>query len=346
MKLKTLFIFSLFLNLIAISPNIAAQDRLQSIETGVSLLGRSKAGIQSYLISKGFRFNNQTRNGLMIEYTKNARFGRYEFGVGIKNQKTNTVSWNEHVAYLPTQLSELQTTGFESNDESGNGTVYSFKSISRNLLISIIVRKNSNDFVITIGKLDNLKPIVSAEQQSAEPKHRYGEDEPYDESSVEKFDKFEPQSNKVVWHNLHGLTYEGGIDYKLINRVSQPIKAIFSYYISVSFLGYDFTQSLGFGAQCSAGQLSSVLRYFNNDEMIKTQIANCGKRADGANASYSLERLEFSQENDLITVSYAMTYYVDNRSQNQIVGVDKFKINSNQTITVLHLSPKETANRK
>jgi hypothetical protein len=346
MKTKTLFTCSLFLYLILITASVSAQERLQSIETGISLLGRNKTSIQSYLINKGFRFNNQTRNGLMIEYTKNARFGRYEFGVGIKNQKINTISWNEHVAYLPSQLSELQTSGFENSDESGNGMVYSFKSYSRNILISIIVRQNLNDFVITIGKINDLKPIINTPQQSSEPQHLFGDDVPYDETTVEKFNNFIPQSNKVVWSNLNVLTYETGIDYKLISKASMPLKAIFSYYASISALGYDFTQALGFGTQCSAEQSSSILRYFNNDEAIKAQIGNCGKRADGADASYLLNRLEFSQDGGLVSVSFAMTYYMGNKSQDDIVGVDKFKINDNQTITVLHLASKETATQR
>jgi|GEM_PF-3823318 len=172
MKTKTLLIISIFVFLIAITENVSAQERLQSIEQGISLLGSSKSSIQNYLSNKGFRFNNQNKSGDMIDYSQQADYGTCHFGVGIKNQKTNAISWTESELYGQDCLSEVRDLNFQIKyDEVYSVKVYTGYNYARNLMVSLIFRPDESSFTITMGYINPPK----AERKNTEDSN-IGED--------------------------------------------------------------------------------------------------------------------------------------------------------------------------
>jgi len=134
-----------------------AQDRIQSISTGISLLGTSKPKIDKYLSNLGFSYNNSSGNE--YSYLRRVPFGSNTFMVAYKNQIVDVVAWTEYSTNLQNVLSEIKSTGFEDGAGSNYYKMYSFKNYHRNILLTLIVRVDMNDFQVTIGKINSSKPI-------------------------------------------------------------------------------------------------------------------------------------------------------------------------------------------
>jgi len=139
MRKNASFIFSLFFCLIALSERVSAQDRQQTVEQGISLLGDGKSVFQSYLTANGFHFDNQS--GDIASYAKKNNNGIYRLGFTEKDQKITVVSWTENAIFLKDCLSELKRSGFSyESRETGDAKLYSCKNAARNILATLIFR--------------------------------------------------------------------------------------------------------------------------------------------------------------------------------------------------------------
>ena len=161
MKKATSSIYFLLFFSIAMPTWVNAQDRLQSIQNGISFLGNTKSAIQTHLISMGFHLDNQTRSGDMIDYSKNVDYGKCHFGFAIKNQKVTAISWTENAIFGQNCLSELKELDFsfealQAEDVKG----YACKNYSRNIMVNLFFRTGTNYFTITVGKINDNEPFV------------------------------------------------------------------------------------------------------------------------------------------------------------------------------------------
>jgi hypothetical protein len=172
MKKDALLFFLPFFYFITFLGIASAQERLQSIEKGISLIGANKPIIQNYLVSKGFRFNNQTRNGDVIDYSRQVEYGQSHFGFSVKNQKIEAISWTENAVYSQDCLTEIKDANFQIElhtiDGNGYGDTKVFKCTNylRNVLVTLIFRTDLNNFTVTIGKIDPTKLLEKSTSSS------------------------------------------------------------------------------------------------------------------------------------------------------------------------------------
>jgi len=166
---KTISIICLCFYFITPSQVIFAQERLQSIEKGISLLGVTKPAMQSYLKGRGFRFDNQTRSGDMIDYSKEMRYGRCHFSFH-GNNKIDGISWREDATLGQDFLSEVKALNFQIKlNMVGDIKAFSCYNYSQNVIVSLIFRQEDNYFSINIGKIDPAKGLAKTYSNS-EPK--------------------------------------------------------------------------------------------------------------------------------------------------------------------------------
>ncbi len=159
---KATLIICLFFYFIALSNTLLAQERLQSIENGIALLGVTKPFMQSYLIKQGFRFDNQTRSGDMIDYSKAMRYGRCHFSFHGTN-KIDGISWREDAILGQDFLSEIKALNFQIKlNMVSNIKAFSCYNYSQNVMVSLIFRPEDNYFSINIGKIDPAKTIAKS----------------------------------------------------------------------------------------------------------------------------------------------------------------------------------------
>jgi hypothetical protein len=154
-NLSVLFIIVLLFSIF--STKLKAQDRIQSISTGISLIGVSNQKMSSYLIGKGFTYNNGSGN--IRSYIKKVAFGSNTFMVSYKTQFVKDLAWTEHIGNLSNIMSEIKSLGFENGVSFSDTKIYSYKNYSRNILVSIIIRPDLNDCQIAIGKINDAIPI-------------------------------------------------------------------------------------------------------------------------------------------------------------------------------------------
>jgi len=165
MTKNTGLIFSLFFCLVAFAGKISAQERQQTVEQGVSLLGDTKAVFQSYLTANGFHFDNQT--GDIASYAKKNNNGIYRLGFTEKDHKITVVSWTENAIFLKDCLAELKRSGFSyESRETGDAKLYACKNDARNILATLIFRPGFKYITITVGKLKEKWPIVKKQEDA------------------------------------------------------------------------------------------------------------------------------------------------------------------------------------
>ena len=134
-----------------------AQERIQSISAGITLLGQPYNRNENYLSNKGFQFSSNYKN--IFTYSKSTEVGNYEFTIAYKNKKADVVSWLEHIRYLSSITNELRMLDFKSISGNTYNSIYGFKNVSKNLTVTIIIRGETNDLNITIGVLNPSKPL-------------------------------------------------------------------------------------------------------------------------------------------------------------------------------------------
>ena len=164
-----------------------------------------------------------------------------------------------------------------------------------------------------------------------------------DYSNAIQYKGFETQNIKIFWKVLDGFTYKDRINKVFIKNTEPSIKAILGFYSGICN-SFQYTETLNIGGMCSNELINYVAKHFKKDKSILEQISHCSTRA--FSGEYSLNALEMSQDDKIITVSYSMTYFEDNKSKDDIVGVDKFQINSDNSITAIQLSSKESLVKK
>ncbi|MET3977853.1 hypothetical protein ABIB62_000421 [Mucilaginibacter sp. UYP25] len=187
------------------------------------------------------------------------------------------------------------------------------------------------------------RQLTALRQQKEEIRELANDNSPFDPTKAIDYTGFAQQEDKVLYSELNDIYLNQKVNNKLMATVSVSLKAVIAYYSSISNSSA-LTKNLNLGAMCSPELTSYISKYFNNSKEIMSQVSQCKIR--GIGNEYSLNRLEVSQFNGRITASFAMTYYKDGRSQDDVIGVDEFKINPDQSISVINLSPKESAQKK
>ncbi|HZY36862.1 MAG TPA: hypothetical protein VFE53_09455 [Mucilaginibacter sp.] len=151
-----------------------AQNRILSLEDGISLLGISENQINSIVNRAGYSFDNRSDN--IIAYSKYIDDGKYYLTIVYKNLKVSDISWTENGDYLPMYNNEIVANmGFVKDKEfdTGQAHVFNYKSYTKNLTVSFIWRYNDDKshFVVTIGKINygtkTQHDLTSNEQNSS-----------------------------------------------------------------------------------------------------------------------------------------------------------------------------------
>jgi hypothetical protein len=190
----------------------------------------------------------------------------------------------------------------------------------------------------------NIQNQLSAlRQQKEEQRELTNENSLFDPTKAIDYPGFSQQEDKVLYSVLNDIYLNQKVNNKLMATASTSLKAVIAYYSSISNSS-SLTKKLNLGAMCSPELTAYISKYFNNSKEIMNQVSQCQTR--GIGNEYSLNRLEVSQFNGRITASFAMTYYKNGRSQDDVIGVDEFKINPDQSISVINLSSKESAQKK
>ncbi len=171
-------------------------------------------------------------------------------------------------------------------------------------------------------------------------KEEYDNSQPFDVSNAENYDNFQQQNQKIFYTRLEGMTFKKIVNANYVTKSDPTIKAVLAYYSAISYTD-GLIKQLHLGKMCSPQLLQYIIKYFNNDKQIVIDISQCDTRSVGD--EYSLNRLELAQQEDVITVSFAMTYFKDGHSQYDVVNMDKFKINNDKTLSILKLSSKTNA---
>ncbi|TSD66408.1 hypothetical protein FFF34_003115 [Inquilinus sp. KBS0705] len=174
-------------------------------------------------------------------------------------------------------------------------------------------------------------------------KEEYDNSQPFDVSNAENYDSFQQQSQKVFYTRLEGMTFKKIVNVNYVTKVDPTIKAVLAYYAAISYTD-GLIKHLNLGKMCSTQLLQYVTKYFNNDKQIVTDISQCDSRSAGD--EFSLNRLELSQRDSIISVSFAMTYFKDGHSQDDVISTDRFKINPNHTLSIIKLASKESMQKR
>jgi len=146
---------------------VKSQEINQSIKTGISLLNQPKGTIDNYLTKAGYSsyriFNN------IYDFRKETTVGIFEFTISYRNNRSNVISWSEHAVVIPSFTRELQELGFESVSSNTNTSIFGFKNDNKQLLASVIVRTQQNDFVISLSPIPNAtkSPLPNTSRNTA-----------------------------------------------------------------------------------------------------------------------------------------------------------------------------------
>lgn len=193
----------------------------------------------------------------------------------------------------------------------------------------------------------NLEPLpLAVKNQLAAiraKKEEYDNSQPFDVSNAENYDNFQQQSQKVFYTRLEGMTFKKIVNVNYVTKVDPTIKAVLAYYAAISYTD-GLIEKLNLGKMCSPQLLQYITKYFGNDKQIVTDISQCNSRSAGD--EFSLNRLELSQRDSIISVSFAMTYFKDGHSQDDVINTDKFKINPNHTLSIIRLASKESMQKR
>jgi len=189
-----------------------------------------------------------------------------------------------------------------------------------------------------------VSPIPTAIQNQLNAiRQKREEDVVFDASKADNYDGFVPMQTKIYYTAWTGKSWENFADKVLIKNASPTTKAILAYYTCVSYAP-DISNNLNLGVPCSNHIIKYISNYFNDNKSIINDISECSTRTSlNYSKNYSLDRLELSKVDSFITVSYAMTYFENNSSQDRIVGIDQFSLNNDNTLKVLKLSSKLSA---
>jgi len=134
-----------------------AQNRILSLEDGISLLGISENQINSIVNRAGYSFDNRSDN--IIAYSKYTDNGKYYLTIVYRDLKVSDISWTENGDYLPMYNNDIVANmGFVKDKEfdTGEAQVFSYKNYSKNLIVSFTWRyvDDRSHFLVTIGKFN------------------------------------------------------------------------------------------------------------------------------------------------------------------------------------------------
>jgi hypothetical protein len=257
---------------------------------------------------------------------------------------THFIMANGHLATILLQYSNISISELESVMNKSNIHIGSYYFSNNQDTYSKVYLSTTGLAIKEIkSKILNPLPATIENQLSALQQQMDEEsDNNYNPSDAIDYKEFIPQKTNICYSVLEGMIYKKKINKRYVSTVSPSLKAIIAYYTAISN-AYDLTQQLGLGKMCSSPLLEYISMYIKNKELI-SQISNCAERA--ANNKYSLNRLELTEQDSVVTVSFCMTYFEDNISQDNVISLDKFKIGENGLVTVLNLSSKESFQRR
>lgn len=201
----------------------------------------------------------------------------------------------------------------------------------KNLGLTAINAKVITDYIIN-NESKYQKHRTSEGNSSTED-----EPTPNDYTQAVAYDNFIPQNDKVFWTVREGMNIKTSVNKPYIKKANANVKAILAYYSTVCNT-YSYIGTLNIGEMCSREMFSYISKRFKNSPTILDQMSQCSVRASGG--EYILNQLELTINADLITVSFSMTNFEDNRSKDTFVGVDTFQINNDGTVTASKLSSK------
>lgn len=107
----------------------------------------------------------------------------------------------------------------------------------------------------------------------------------------------------------------GDINYKAIKKLSEPMKAMASFYSAMggsycTDSTCELTSALGLGRQGSDKQVDLIKKYFPNDKVAVLVVKQkCYLRPSGASRFSEYNYLTFSVSADTVKVYYTLTYY-------------------------------------
>ncbi len=295
-------------------------------------------------------FDVRHYNGAVIEIIISMKDG-YLYDLGVNSDLSNHyIMKNGRLSYILTQYANISIENFaqlmsKSYTKIGNyyfgndDNTYSIIYLSAMGLVTKEFRSQTFNPIP-----ENIrKQLMITRQQKEEQREQANESTPFDPTKAVNYDGFSEQENKIMYSVWQGLHLNQKVNTNYLVNASSSIKAVIAYYSGISY-AYKLTEKLNLGPMCSNELTSYISKYFNNNRDIMNQLSECKIR--GIGNEYSLERLELSEYNGRITASYAMTYYKNNRSQDDVIGVDEFKINPDQSLTILSLSSKESIQKK
>src|SRR5258708_27688749 len=206
MKMTSKYLLIAPLVLLQISISIA-QNRLLSLEDGISLLEISKNQMNLVINQSGYVFDN--RSGDIIAYSKYINDYKYYFTVVYKNSTVVGVSWTENGDYLPMYNNDIvANAGFVKDREfdTGEADVFSYKNYAKNLTVSFIWRyiDDKSHFMVTIGKIKT--DTIVRNQLKSDLKVQNGKIDRNKISNVQHYDAELPDPRKI--NHKNGLKFE------------------------------------------------------------------------------------------------------------------------------------------
>ena len=146
----------LLYSILATAAPLIAQERIESVEHAFRLLGANVAVINNYLKSQDFAYSSSSNH--ISDYSKATSWGSVSFTISAPNDVVEVLSWTENILYYPVLIKELNELGFVQKQKTGNGII-GFHKPTENKMVTLILRQQMKEVVITIGKENNSKRL-------------------------------------------------------------------------------------------------------------------------------------------------------------------------------------------
>jgi hypothetical protein len=136
----------------------------------------------------------------------------------------------------------------------------------------------------------------------------------------------------------------GAVDYKNIDRLNEPLRALAAYYScriqsdctfdSTEHIICELTTALGLGQQGSDKQIAVLRKWFPDDEDVRSIIGdNCWVGMPGSSNFLEYRSLIFEAYNDTVAVNYQYIHY-SHGDVSTIVKKDIVRIKKDQIVFV------------
>lgn len=120
------------------------------VKEGIRLLGLTASNAKSLIKSKGYIVEPSGVSDI-INFRKMTSLGDQALSIAIKENKVNSISWEEHIMYASIIMGDVQIAGFEMG-EVKTTKFYPFKNKEKNLVLSLISKEETNQILIVLGK--------------------------------------------------------------------------------------------------------------------------------------------------------------------------------------------------